>query len=184
MPFTYEISSVDNTYSTRYKAQLEMFHVKLIRPTTDSFETLYPDLLDVLEKLSKEFKDTLDPENDRIGLSLLHPDLRAPHIDVPMQRPKNLTGHLILTHIDKVVQSQASLLLDGRLTFETKVMKGATGRGQLNLKDAKGVHNFIKKKRSIVEIKNDDNLCLPRAIVVAQAWHQYFTEKSITRHTF
>jgi hypothetical protein len=184
MPLTYEISSVDSSYSKRYNAQQELFHIKLTIPTTETFETLYSDLLEVLDKLSNKFKDTLDQENDRIGLSLLHPDLNAPEINIPMQRPKNLTGHLILTHIGKVIQSQESLLLDGRLSFETKVIKGVKGRGQLKLKDAKGVHNFMKKKRGISVIKNDDNLCLPRAIVVAQAWHKFFSEHTITKHDY
>ena len=184
MPFTYEISSVDNTHSNRYNAQQEVLHIKLTQSATETYESLYVDLLEVLDKLSNEFKDTLDQENDRIGLSLLHPDLIASSIDIPMQRPKNLTGQLILTHIGKVIQSQESLLFDGRLSFETRVVKGVKGRGHLKLKEAKGIYNFLKKKRGIAVINNDDNLCLPRAIVVAQAYHQFNSDKTISQHTY
>ena len=129
-------------------------------------------------------KNGLDPENDRIGLSLEHPDLIAKSIDVPLQRPKNLTGQLVFTHIGKAVQSQHTLLLDGKMQLTATVARGVRGSGRLSLANAKNFNDYFKRKRGIVQIKNKDRLCLPRAIVVGRAYIQHFEEKSITNYEY
>ena len=76
-----------------------------------------------LDGLTAELKSDLDPEND-CSLSLEHPNLIAKSIDVTLQHPKNLTGQLVFTHIGKAVQSQSTLLLDGKMHLPVTVARG------------------------------------------------------------
>jgi hypothetical protein len=137
-----------------------------------------------MDNLAVHLKEGLHPENDRIGISIEHPDLLRKSINVPFQRPINLSGKLIFTRIGKVFQSQESLALDGKLRITVSVVKGVTGRGLLTLKKAGNFFTFLKKKRGITEIDNDDNLCLPRALAVGVAHIQYHKEKIISNNQF
>ena len=87
MTFDYELEKLDSKYSTRLRVNAKMFLVKLQYDGT-SVQSIFRELLATLDELTTELKSGLDLENDRIGLSLEHPDLIAKSIDVPLQRPK------------------------------------------------------------------------------------------------
>ena len=110
----------------------DIFLIKLQYNGT-SLQSIFGELLVTLDELTTELKRGLDPENDRISLSLEHPDLIAKSIDVPLQRPKNLIGQLVFTHIGKAVQSQHTLLLDGKMRLTVTVARGVRGNGRLLL---------------------------------------------------
>ena len=106
--------------------------------------------LNLLMAISKNFlelKNGLDPENDRISLSLEHPDLIAKSIDVPVQRSKSLTGQSVFTHLDKAIQSQhtCTLLLDGKMRLTVTVARGVQGSGRLSLPHAKNFNEFLNE---------------------------------------
>ena len=105
MAFKYELEKHDTKYSSRLRVDTDVFLVKLHYDGT-SVQNIFGELLTTLDELTAELKSRLDPENDRISLSLEHPDLIAKSIDVPLQRPNNLTGQSVFTHIGKAVQSQ------------------------------------------------------------------------------
>ena len=92
MTFNYELEKLDSKYSTRLRVDAKVFLVKL-RYNGTSTQNIFGEILTTLEELTAELKSGLDLENDRISLSLEHPDLIAKSIDVPLQRPKNLTGN-------------------------------------------------------------------------------------------
>ena len=112
MAFKYEWEKIDSKYSAQLRVDTDVFLVKL-RYDGASAQNIFGELT-TLEQLTAELKSGLDPENDRVSLSLEHPDLIAKSIDVPLQRPENLTDQLVFTHIGKAVQSQHTLLLDGK----------------------------------------------------------------------
>ena len=182
MAFNYELEKLDSKYSARLRVNTDVFLVRL-RFIGTSTDTIFSELLTALDGLTAELKSDLDPENDRVGLRLEHPDLIAKSIDVPLQRPKNLTGQLVFTHIGKAVQSQSTLLLDGKMRL-THCGKSVWGSGRLSFSHAKNVNVLLKNKKSIVQIDNKDKLCLPRAIVVGRAYIQHFEEKIISKHEY
>ena len=149
-----------------------------------STDTIFSELLTALDELTAELKSDLDPENDSVGLSLEHPDLIAKSIDVPLQRPKNLTGQLVFTHIGKAVQSQHTLLLDGKMRMTVTVARAVHGSCHPSLANAKNFNDYLKRKRGIMQIDNKDKLCLPRAIVMGRAYIQHFEEKSLSKHEY
>jgi hypothetical protein len=142
------------------------------------------ELLNIMDQIVDTVKADLDPENDRINIRFIHPDMRADYIDVPYCRPSKLAGHMVFTHISKLLQSQETLATDGQLKMQVNIIKGSSGSGRLKMEHAKGFHDYIKNKHSIVDIKNDDRLCLPRSIVVARGYIQHYHLKTIPYCTY
>ena len=82
-----------------------------------------------MDQFTDEIKAGLDPNNDRIGISFQHPDLMVKSIDVPLQRPANLTGLAVCTRIRKMVQRGYTLLLDGKMCVVITVAHGVKDSG-------------------------------------------------------
>uniref|UniRef100_A0A1I8F3I2 DNA-directed DNA polymerase n=1 Tax=Macrostomum lignano TaxID=282301 RepID=A0A1I8F3I2_9PLAT len=99
--------------------------------------------------------------------------------DLPKFRAKaRMTAELLFKHIDKIVQSDASVLSSN---FSIRLLKAWVPRGgcALENKHLEERHAFSKH---YVRITNTDKRCLLRALVVACAYLQ-FVAKRITEQT-
>ena len=179
----FTLDHITSEYSDRFKLNIDISAFKFKLDNTAS-KHLPQEILRIMDNFVEVAKSGLDPENDRISLQFRHPDLMATSIDIPLQRPKNLTGQSVFTHISKVFQSQESMALDGKLLVKILIAKGVQGRGFLSSSSAKSMNSYLFKKNGIVKIKNTDGLCLPRAIVVGRANIQYFKEKTLSRKKY
>jgi hypothetical protein len=75
---------------------------------------------------------------------------------------EDLTTEMVLTRFFQVSQSKRDLKLDDKLQINTSIIDIIEGEGSR-------FEDYVTKKRSIVEIKNEDNLCALRAIAVGIA---------------
>ena len=125
------------------------------------------------EQLHEIFQQILDetvgsvPPQDQIHF-LLHSNQLDKPIHFPFIPAERLTTEHILAKFEQVIQSNQEFRLND--TVETNVIHvsmliGGKGskRSEVNLE------KHLEKKRSVVRIRNDDNLCMARAIVVAKA---------------
>lgn len=131
---------------------------------------------EILPRIIDRIIDTMihndDTSGSMIGASLSHPDLRDP-ILVPFRPRENVTGDTIMEIMNRVIQSNTSICLDDqKATLRLIKVTPPAGEGQ-------GHHNqnrffqhaeFLNRK-CILRIKNNDSLCLARALVVAMARH-------------
>uniref|UniRef100_A0A1I8JA37 DNA-directed DNA polymerase n=1 Tax=Macrostomum lignano TaxID=282301 RepID=A0A1I8JA37_9PLAT len=103
--------------------------------------------------------------------------LKAAH--TPPVRAARMTAELLFKHIDKIVQSDASVLSSN---FSIRLLKAWVPRGgcALENKHLEERHAFSKH---YVRITNSDKRCLLRALVVACAYLQ-FVAKSITEQVW
>ena len=62
------------------------------------------------------------------------------------------------------VQSAGDFNIDDKLLISCAIVKDTSGRGRVRLTEE------TVSKKSILTIKNSDNLCLPRSLVVAHAY--------------
>ena len=182
MPSAFNVAKIDTTQLPSLNSRLDSYEIQLIRSSEE--DNLFRELLEAFDVLTESLKTGMDQDNDRIGISMIHNELVAKSIDIPLQRPKNLTGQSLLTHFGKVLQSQESIALDGKMILRVFVVTGPSGSGTLNLSNAKNFHDFLKRKRGLIMIENMDNLCLPRAIVAAQTYIQHHQEKSVSRNEY
>ena len=123
IPEGFILESVDSGVSKRFNLSTNVYNLKF-NLSEISLVDMDDSLLEMFDNLANIAKAGLEPENDRISISIKHPDLHLKSIDVPFQRPKNLNGQQIFTRIGKILQSQETILLDTKLVLSVTVCKG------------------------------------------------------------
>jgi len=106
-------------------------------------------------------------ENDVGRILIKHPSIDA--IIVPLCPVHMLDAETVMSHIEKVLQSHEDLAITDGFEITVKVINVPNGAGRMTITDLHGDNNSIKRKRSLVQIVNDDMLCMARAIVVCWA---------------
>ena len=125
-------------------------------------------LSDLLPQLHALF-DTILAETRRnygdagvMRIYITHPQFESAII-VPPTYLGDLTSETILRKIDNVMYSAGSIPADDEIEINAAVVEFLSGSGRLPVFD---LDTDLINKRAIVTIKNKDNTCLPRAIMV------------------
>ena len=141
------------------------YKVKMARNDPDLlFNNLLPNLQAIFDTLLHHTREQYG--NQGVAqIYIDHPKLESPII----VRPKyiwELSGTEIMEVIEKVLTSTGNIPADDELDINIaiiKLLKGSAHRSITNIK------KDTIAKRCFITIRNDDLLCLPRAIVVAVA---------------
>ena len=133
------------------------------------------DLIDSYERTQKIFEQLLNDvtegmdERDQVRFVLRSDQLDTP-ISMPFMPVIQLTPERIFSQIERVVQSNRDFRLNDTVTVDIIHVEAPQGSGRSRPKrDILNIREYLHKKRSIVTIKNNDNLCLARALVTAIA---------------
>ena len=131
---------------------------------------LLSDLLGELEDMFARVLNHLRARHspsDPVRVYIEHPELGSPII-VPPMHLGYLTPHTIMSQIEFVLHSAEAIPADGRLRINVAIVRGIRGAGFSLIINA--VDDGFRKK-STITIRNgsEDNLCLARAIAVANA---------------
>ena len=121
--------------------------------------------MDIFNDVIDRVADDLD-DNDRIRAVINHPALDRP-INLPMMRRADLDAECIISEIERVIQSNQGFRVDAEFTMD--IIKVHLPRGEGFLNRNLPLSKVLKNKKSVVTIKNRDNLCMARALVVARA---------------
>uniref|UniRef100_A0A1I8HEI9 DNA-directed DNA polymerase n=1 Tax=Macrostomum lignano TaxID=282301 RepID=A0A1I8HEI9_9PLAT len=135
------------------------------------------DLREVFADMLEVFKQDLAGDDFMAAKFESDNMLKAAH--TPPVRASRMTAELLFKHIDKIVQSDATVLSGN---FSIRLLKAWVPRGgcALENKHLEERHAFSKH---YVRITNSDKRCLLRALVVACAYLQ-FVAKSITKRVW
>ena len=107
--------------------------------------------------------------NDRVRYVLRSDQLQTP-ISIPFLPVEKLTNEKVLSHIEKVVQSNEEFRLNDTVTIDITHVEMPQGSGRSKLKRTTyDIREYLKKKKSIISINNKDDLCLARALAVSIA---------------
>ena len=101
-------------------------------------------------------------ENGVIRIYIRHPKLQRPIIVTPTYLGF-ITTEMIMEYIDNVLYSSGEIPADDGLEINVATVKLLKGSGRKHITN---IEKDILSKRSLVKIRNYDNSCLPRAIVV------------------
>ena len=161
--FTLEIFNSKSFHKSE-AAQEVTYRAKLKYPIKDThISDLSPQLYALFDKILEELKLKYGPRAiARIYID--HPQLEKAIIIIPTH-VEDLKTDDILDHIDNVVNSAGDIPADEVLTINVAAIKPIVGNSRKKILSV----DDLKAKKSTVKIKNKDNLCLPRAIVVAVA---------------
>ena len=163
----YEIAQVSQrrvakfkTVATDYSLKVKNVALNGVREVLCFLEALFDS---VLIKISNGMLAT-----DQVRFVMHSQQLSYP-ISLPFMPRNELTTTRIMFEIERVLQSNEKFSLDGSLHVNLIHVampsggKGKIGRGGVNLQ--KRLHD----KKCFIQIRNKDELCLPRAIVTAIA---------------
>jgi hypothetical protein len=159
-------------------------------------------LVDIYNKLHDMFDDVLSQARghkaDLGRVVVSHPNLNNP-IAVPLQSWEDLDADVVMSEITKVFNSNETIPVDEHLLVTVgsiDLPKGGSWCGnKLSVTSLFGPNNSLMRKKSVLYIENDNNLCLPIAIglcflktcrkVDAETWSRLIgNDSNVTmRHT-
>ena len=131
------------------------------------------DLLESYERTQAIFEHLLQDvtqgmnEKDHVRFVLRSDQLDTP-ISIPFVTVEQLTTERVFSQIERVIQSNRDFRLNDTVTVDIIRVEEPQGSGR-SKRTTLNIREYLKEKKSIVTINNNDNLCLARALVVAVA---------------
>ena len=128
----------------------------------------YESTLKIFQHLLEEVKEGMAP-NDQVRFILRSEQLETP-ISLPFMEVERLNAERVYSELERVIQSNQEFRLNDTVTIDINHVKTPRGSGKSKLKRTTyNIDDYLDQKGSVVRIKNKDDLCLARALVVARA---------------
>ena len=130
------------------------------------------DLIESYERTQTIFEHLLNDvtrdmnEKDQVRFVLRSDQLDTP-ISIPFIPLVQLTTERIFSQIERVIQSNRDFRLNDTVTVDIIRVEEPQGSGRK--RTTLNIREYLKEKKSVITINNNDNLCLARALVVAVA---------------
>ena len=164
----FNIESVTQVNIKKFRTTGMNYRVRFTNAFADlEISSLHDQLHEVFQQKLDETIGDVPPAQDQVRVILHSTQLEYP-ITFPFMAPHRLTTERILAEFQRVIQSNQEFRLNDTVdvsVIHVSMPSGGKGskRSEVNLK------KHLQKKRSIVRIQNDDDLCMARALVVAKA---------------
>ena len=120
----------------------------------------------IFEHLLKDVTRDMN-EKDHVRFVLRSDQLDTP-ISMPFMTVEQLTTERVFSQIERVIQSNRDFRLNDTVTVDIIHVEAPQGSGR-SKRTTLNIREYLRKKGSVITIKNEDNLCLARALVVAVA---------------
>ena len=108
--------------------------------------------------------------DDLIRLHISHDVLTHGDIIVSLRRIKDMTPDAIWGSIENILQSYQTMAFDDSLRITVGVIRLPRGAGRAKMTNRE---ESITSKKSVVRIENTDMMCMARALVVCEGYHQH-----------
>ena len=165
----YEIVSVKKYTSKKFRATATdtEIHFNNVINDMDLIEN-HRRTYRIFERLLSDVTKGMD-ERDQVRFVLRSTQLDSP-ISIPFLPLDRLTPERVLSAVEHVIQSNRDFRLNDTVNVDLIHVEAPQGSGRSKLKrNIVNIKEYLHKKKSIITIKNQDNLCLARALVVAIA---------------
>ena len=162
----YTIKTVSERKIEKFKTTATYYKISV----NDIEERELSNILKILRKLFQSILDNVTqhiPSTDLVRLSIDNSQLDFPII-LPFMRRTDLTVNRVLSEIERVLQSYQEFVLDETFGMELVHVHMPSGSGSKR-KPYVNFHRFLDEKKSVLQIRNSDELCCARAIVTAIA---------------
>ena len=134
------------------------------RDLLESYETTHK----IFHHLLEDVKEGMAP-NDQVRFILRSEQLETP-ISLPFMSVERLTAERVYSEMERVIQSNQEFRLNDTVTIDINHVESPVGsRGKGKKRTTYNIDDYLDEKNSVVRIKNKDDLCLARALVVARA---------------
>ena len=137
-------------------------HLNRMDYGADSFhQALVNTFNEILDRMAGDMQD-----NDRIRFVFNHPALNRP-MNLPLMRRGDVDAARIMSEIEWVIQPNKGFDIDDLFTMD--IIKVHLPEGRKSTNRSVPISKLLHGKKSIVTIKNNDNMCMARALVTARA---------------
>lgn len=161
----------------RFNLKGRRFSVRFNEPPPD----MHGDVPALLEFITEAINELLNyigrfvVETDKVGIRISHDGLLRGPGGISWRHFSEINAGDLAGLIYQLTQSADKFRIDQELAIEFDRVRLPAGRGYTLMRRDMRRNGFnIAKKQCIVEIKNSDKFCLPRALVVAEA---HFNQK-------
>jgi len=169
----YEMGEKRERHIKKFKTSGVERDLKLIN--TDKCDNLFEVLPKIFDSVITEILGGDVNDETQIGVSFTHPDLNQP-ILIPFRPRRNVNGQILVDQIERLVQSNATLRLDDQLgTLRIIHVTPPSGEGHRMGNRFYSVEELLDRY-CVVKIRNTDNTCLARALVVAMEYPNRFKD--------
>ena len=120
----------------------------------------------IFEHLLSDVTEGMD-EKDQVRFVLRSEQLDTP-ISIPFLPLAQMTPERVFSAVQRVMQSNREFRLNDTVTVDLIHVEAPQGSGR-SKRSVLNIKEYLHKKRSVIVIRNNDNLCLARALVVAIA---------------
>ena len=120
----------------------------------------------IFERILSDVTEGMD-ERDQVRFVLRSEQLNTP-ISIPFLPLVQLTPERVFSAVQRVIQSNRDFRLNDTVTVDLIHVEAPQGSGR-SKRNVLNIKEYLHKKGSVITIKNHDNLCLARALVVAIA---------------
>ena len=133
------------------------------------------DLLESYQRTQEIFEHLLNDVTEGMGeKDQVRFVLRSTQLDTPISMPfmplHQLTPERVFSQIERVIQSNRDFRLNDTVTVDIIHVEAPQGSGiRRRKRSVLNIKEYLHKKKSVIAIQNNDDLCLARALVVAIA---------------
>ena len=156
------------------EVNIKKFRTKGTNYTRSDSTTLWLMMkLQLHERLHDVFQQILNdttgaaPSHDQIRMIIHSTQLKKP-IAFLFMTPQDLTTERILSEFQRVIQSNQEFRLNDMVDVNVIHVSLPSG-GKRGKRTNLNLEKHLEKKRSVIRIQNNDDLCMARALVVAKA---------------
>ena len=164
----YQIEPVRKHYSQKFNMTAKNYGVRFnnVLHNVDLLESRKR-TYGIFDHLIKDVTEGMNPK-DQVRFVLSSNQLQTP-IAIPFCSLEELTTEKVLSHVEKVVQSNEEFRLNTTVNIDVIRVEMPQGSGRMK-RTTLNIRDYLRKKSSVIPIVNHrDKLCLARALVVSIA---------------
>ena len=160
----YVKESVRKHISKKFSMTATDHTIRFINNTVNNFDLneSHERTYQIFEHLLSDVTEGID-ERDQVRFVLRSEQLETP-ISIPFLPLAQLTPERVFSAVQRVMQSNREFRLNDTVTVDLIHVEASQGSGK-SKRNVVNIKEYLHKKRSVIAIKNNDKLCLARALV-------------------
>ena len=170
----YHLREVGRRYNEQFKARTSDYSLIIPPPPNSSAMSTSEHLQyhrERLQAIVHDLQSEMEPQ-DWVGMYIRNDRLKAGDVWLRARRADQLDAEAIFDKLYSVVQSNSRFALEGMFCVQVIHIRMPIG-GSSNKRNpliGKNLMAFLKTKtKSVILVRNTDNICLARAVVMAKA---------------
>ena len=161
------VDSITQVNTKKFRTKAMNYRVRFTNTLADvEITNLHGRLHEIFQQVLDETIEGIPPQ-DHVRFVLHSNQLEYP-INFPFIAPNRLTTERILAEFERVIQSNRKFRLNDTVEINVIHVSMPTG-GKGTKRSEVNLEMHLERKKSIIRIRNDDDLCMARALVVAKA---------------